>query len=76
MDSVSKVPDQQALHEMLLEYYVVILRKFVAAGGPPNYTPQDLIAPFWSNLHKFLPPTGRLMLVHDENQRLVGCGML
>ena len=34
------------------------------------------MAPFWPNLHKFLPPVGRLMLVHDAQDRLVGCGTL
>lgn len=74
--SVSEVPNKQELHEMLLEFYGVMLSKFAAAGGPPNYTPNDLIASFWPSLHKFLPPNGRLILVHDDYQRLVGCGTL
>ena len=53
-----------------------MLGKFAAAGGPPNYTPEDLIASFWPNVHRFLPPTGRLLLVHDQNDRLLGCGTL
>jgi GNAT superfamily N-acetyltransferase len=76
IESVTEVPDRSALHAMLLEFYGVMLRKFAAAGGPPNYTPQDLIASFWPDLHKFMPPTGRLILAHDENERLVGCGTL
>lgn len=73
---VSKVEDRTALHELLLEYYGVIVNKFVAAGGPTLYSAEDLLASFWPNLHKFLPPSGRLVLVHDKTQRLVGCGTL
>lgn len=75
--SGTDVPDRGALHAMLLEYYGVILRKFAAAGGPPLSRPEDLLASFWPNLHKVLPPTGRLILVHDTGTgRLVGCGTL
>lgn len=76
ISSVSEVEDRSALNDLLLEYYGVILRKFEAVGGPAGYTPEDLLASFWPNLHKFLPPTGRLVLVHDETERLVGCGTL
>lgn len=76
ISSVSEVSDRPALNALLLEYYGVILRKFEAAGGPAKYSPEDLLAPFWPNLHKVLPPTGRLALAHDEEGRLVGCGML
>lgn len=76
LTSVTEVPDKPALEDMLLEYYAVMLGKFAAAGGPPDYTPEDLFASFWPSLHKFLPPTGRLILVHNESQRLVGCGTL
>lgn len=73
ISSVADVEDRQALNDLLLEFYGVVLRKFVAAGGPPGRMPADLLASFWPNLHKVLPPTGRLVLVHDEARRLVGC---
>lgn len=76
IESVAEVTNKPALNEMLLEFYAVMLRKFAAAGGPPNYAPEDLIASFWPNLQKVLPPTGRLILAHDEGRRLVGCGTL
>lgn len=76
ISSVVEVNDKPALNDLLLEYYGVILKKFAAAGGPALYEPADLLASFWPNLHKFLPPTGRLVLVHDEKERLVGCGTL
>lgn len=77
VSSVEAVADKAALDDLLLEYYGVILRKFVDAGGPKGYTPEMLKASFWPNLHKVLPPTGRLILVHDEHSgRLVGCGTL
>lgn len=74
--SATEVADKPALDALLLEYYTVILRKFAAAGGPPLYTASDLMASFWPNIHKVLPPTGRLMLAHDAQGRLVGCGTL
>ena len=76
LTSVTEVPDKSALEDLLLEFYETMLGKFAAAGGPPNYTPDDLFASFWPSLHKLLPPTGRLILVHDESHRLVGCGTL
>ncbi|WP_109562599.1 GNAT family N-acetyltransferase [Jannaschia seohaensis] len=76
VSSFDTVPDKAALDALLLEYYGVILRKFEAAGGPTIYTAEDLKSSFWPNLHKFLPPTGRLILVHDGNGDLVGCGTL
>lgn len=74
--SVSEVSDKPSLHEMLLEYYAIILRKFAAAGGPTTYTPDDLLASFWPNLHKFLPPQGNMILIHDDHQRLIGFSTL
>jgi len=68
--------DRAALDALLLEYYGIIVRKFTAAGGPAIYTPEMLKSSFWPNLHKILPPTGRLILAHDETGRLVGCGTL
>lgn len=76
ISTVAEVVDRPALNDLLLEYYGVILTKFKAAGGPPLFQPADLLASFWPNLHKFLPPTGMLLLVHDESDRLVGCATL
>lgn len=75
--SVSELNDRQALNDLLLEYYGVILGKFREAGGPAKYQPEEMLASFfWPSLHKFLPPTGRLVLAHDQLGRLVGCGTL
>lgn len=76
IESVTEVTDRPALNELLLEFYAVMLRKFAAAGGPPNYTPNDLIASFWPNLQKVLPLTGRLILAYKDERHLVGCGTL
>lgn len=76
MSSVVEVTDKAALDDLLLDYYGVIVGKLTKAGVPPLYSPQDLKASFWPNLHKFLPPSGRLILVHDAKDRLVGCGTL
>jgi GNAT superfamily N-acetyltransferase len=74
--SVSSIADKDALNALLFDYYTVIISKFPAAGVPPNYSQADLMASFWPNVHKILPPTGRLMLAHDPAGRLVGCGTL
>lgn len=71
--TVTEVPDRGALDALLLEYYGVIVAKLAAAGGPDGYTAADLMASFWPNLHRLLAPTGRLMLVQDAADRLVGC---
>lgn len=76
MSSAAEVADKVALDDLLLEYYGVIVQKLALAGGSPMYKPQDLKESFWPNLHKFLSPVGRLILVHDANDRLVGCGTL
>ncbi|NJN06357.1 MAG: hypothetical protein HC814_08320 [Rhodobacteraceae bacterium] len=80
--SVSEIDDREALDSLLLEYYSVIVGKYRAIlaklppDGAPVYTPADLMASFWPNLHKFMPPTGRLVLARNANGRLVGCGTL
>ena len=74
--SVTEVPDRQALHDLLVAYYTVVLGKLALAGGPSNISPEVPIEGFWNNLHKVLPPTGRLVLAHDDTGRLVGCGTL
>lgn len=74
--SVTEVTDRDALDELMLEYYGVIVGKLMAAGGPGGYTPSGIMGSFWPNLHKILPPIGRLLLVHDAADRLVGCAQL
>ena len=74
--SVKEVTDRDALDELMLEYYGVLVEKLTAAGVPGGYTPSGLKASFWPNLHKILPPTGRLLLVHDAAGRLVGAATL
>jgi GNAT superfamily N-acetyltransferase len=76
ISSADEVTDRPALNALLVEYYGVVLKKLVRAGGPDGYTPDNVLASFWPNLHKVLPPTGRLILVHDGAGRLVGCGTL
>jgi len=74
--SVTEVTDRDALDALLLEYYGVIVQKIIAAGISAAFTPSGLKASFWPNLHKILPPTGRLLLVHDAADRLVGCATM
>ncbi|MDG3041755.1 GNAT family N-acetyltransferase [Roseicyclus marinus] len=74
--SVTEVTDRDALDALMLDYYGVLVEKLAAAGVPGGYTPSDLKASFWPNLHKILPPNGRFLLVHDAAGRLVGCASL
>lgn len=79
ISALSKTPEpdlQAELDDLLLEYYAVIVQKLKEASMPLSYTPEVLIASFWPNLHEFLPPKGRLFLVHDAMDQLVGCGTL
>lgn len=76
ISTVTEVSDPAAFADLITEYYGVILKKLEMAGGPTRYKPKDLAASFLSDLKPFLAPTGRLVLVHDANQRLVGCGTL
>ena len=71
--SVTEVADRDELDALLHDYYTVIVQKITAAGMVNAYTPSMLKASFWPNLHKVLPPSGRLLLVRDEADRLVGC---
>ena len=41
-----------------------------------EFTPEELKVSFWPSIEKFLAPKGRLILVHDAQGRLVGCGTL
>jgi GNAT superfamily N-acetyltransferase len=74
--AVTDVTDRAALDALLLEYYGVIVQKIIAAGISADLSPSGLKASFWPNLHKILPPTGRLLLVHDAADRLVGCATM
>lgn len=74
--SVIELTDRDALDELMSEYYGVLVEKLAAAGGSGGYTPSALKASFWPNLHKIRPPNGRLLLVHDAAERLVGCASL
>lgn len=74
--SATEVIDHAALDDLLLEYYGVIVRKLAVGGFPKAFITAGLKATFWLNIDKFLPPSQRLILVHDDAGRLVGCGTL
>lgn len=65
-----------ALDDLLLEFYGVIVRKLNEAGMDHRYTAEKLKGSFWHDLHKILPPQGRLIVAQDATGRLVGCGTL
>lgn len=74
--AVTDVTDRDALDALLLDYYGVIVQKLKAAGIAGDFTRSGLMSSFWPNLHKILPPTGRLLLVHDAAGWLVGCATM
>ncbi|MFA8443137.1 GNAT family N-acetyltransferase [Yoonia sp.] len=79
VSTVSDVSDpnlRAALDDLLLEYYGVIVRKLGEAGMDHSYTPEILMGSFWPEVHKILPPNGRLIVAQDAVGRLVGCGTL
>ena len=73
ISSPARISDMTALDALLVEYYTLMLGKLVAAGGPTHYTPDDLMASFRPNVHKYLPRDGRFVLLHDAKNHLVGC---
>lgn len=65
-----------ALHDLLLEYYGVIVQKLGEAGMDHSYTPEILMASFWPKVYDLMPPHGRLIVAQNAEGRLVGCGTL
>ncbi|MBF9058329.1 GNAT family N-acetyltransferase [Rhodobacterales bacterium HKCCSP123] len=74
--SVTEVTDRAEIDALLLEYYGVIVRKITAAGIVHDFTPTGLMASFWPNLDRILPPNGRFLLVRDGADGLMGCATL
>ena len=62
--------DEGAVVALFTEYYGAVLAKLTAIGGPTHRRPSDLMATF--GLSDYLPPNGRLTLVQDDNDVLVG----
>jgi len=73
--SVSEVPDRNALDAMLHVYMDGMLDKLVATGGP-RLRSADVLAGLWDDIDAYLPPTGRLVLAHDADGVLAGCGFM
>jgi putative acetyltransferase len=76
LTDVSDPAMRDALDYLLLEYYGVIVRKLNEAGMDHSYTPEMLKGSFWHDLHKVLPPQGRLIVARAATGQLVGCGTL
>ena len=74
--SVTEVTDKPALEELLTEYYAVVFHKLTLAGGVAKNEPKAVASSVLANIQTFLPPTGRLVLAHNSQNRLVGCGTL
>lgn len=71
----ANVPDRGALRELLIEYFEEMIPKVIAAGGP-KLDPPDLVDPFLGDAHSYRDPHGCIVLAHDANGRLVGCGTM
>ncbi|NNK67047.1 MAG: GNAT family N-acetyltransferase [Rhodobacteraceae bacterium] len=72
---VDRLPDPDAYAAMIHDYYSVLTPKLEAMGGPKLHI-SDLVADTMNELEEFLPPTGRLVLAHDQDGRLVGFGSM
>ncbi|MDA9980019.1 GNAT family N-acetyltransferase [Yoonia sp.] len=68
-------PERATFHQLLLDYYNVMIPM-----NPPEIA--ALISAdknadeFWTEIHEYLPPHGRLALAHDNNGVLLGGGMM
>ena len=65
-----------ALGDLLLEYYGVIVRKLFEAGIDHSDTLKMLMGSFWRDLHKVVPPQGRMIVAQDATGGLARIGPL
>ncbi|MEP3274929.1 MAG: GNAT family N-acetyltransferase [Stappiaceae bacterium] len=75
IESVTSVQDKAGLEAMLEDYMTLMLQKLISAGGP-ELTVGDVLGDIWSDIDKYMPPTGRLVLARQPDGQLVGCGFM
>lgn len=68
-------PDVAAFEDLMHAYYTVIvdnLRKF----GDQPFDKDEMVQSTMAKLGEMLPPSGRLLLAHNAQGQLIGCGGL
>lgn len=69
------LPDRRSFEPMMADYYTLMVGKFRTAGGPEVAT-DGLVDGVWQDIDAYLPPNGQLVLAHEADGTLVGCGFL
>ena len=72
---VDTLPDEEEFKFLMLEFFNGILVKLERVDGPA-YRAEDLARKSTSNVAALTPETGRILLARDDEQRLVGCGII
>ncbi|MEM7469895.1 MAG: GNAT family N-acetyltransferase [Pseudomonadota bacterium] len=75
LDFVTALPDPDAFEAMMRDYYAIMLEKLRAVDGP-DLSAKDLAADTMAHLDELTPPEGRLLLATDQNDALLGCGVI
>lgn len=74
--SLTSVPDERGpLEAMLHDYMDPMLAKLEKIGGP-KLAAKDVLSGLWDDFETYLPPTGCVLVAHDEQGMLVGCGFM
>lgn len=72
---VSDLPDPDAFHSLMFQYFSVVLPILENAGGPA-LSPLEMADSAIEHANELLPPKGRLLLATDETGALCGCGTI
>ena len=75
LTSVDRVPDPDALSELMTEYYGWVESKLTELDGP-EIAVARLVSDMWADIDSYLPPKGCLILAHDDDGALAGSGFL
>lgn len=74
--SLANVPEERKpLESMLHDYMSLMLGKLAALDGP-KLTSKDVLSGLWDEFDAYLPPTGCVLLAHDDEGTLIGCGFM
>jgi GNAT superfamily N-acetyltransferase len=72
-----KLPDREALGEILSQYYQLIVTRMRGMGfAIDEAAPESALAEFWANAEEYLPPNGCLVVARNNADKIVGCGMM
>lgn len=74
VEFVPELPDRDAYHALLVEYFGTVMPMLEALGGP-SLLASEVAAEKMADLESSFPPHGRTVLAHQDG-RLVGCGSL